>query len=184
MTQRCYGSLVTISKLRDTLPRKTLVHLIQSLVFPHITYCLPAWAPPTQQQRHRIDKVLNFATRIVTRKHRHEHISTARRELGWMPFSTIVEYRDHMLVHSMVHQEQGPQRLKDLISYRADVSERTTRTTTAGLLETYRCRLEATKLTVPVRAVRKWNTLDSDVRGNTSANSFKKCVKGILMSSL
>ena len=71
VTKRCYGSLLTINKLRDTLPRRTLVHLIQSLVFTHITYCLPAWAPPTQQQRHRIDKVINLATRIVTKKRRH-----------------------------------------------------------------------------------------------------------------
>ena len=48
VTKRCYNSLLTINKLRDTLPRKTLVHLIQSLAFTHITYCLPAWAPPTQ----------------------------------------------------------------------------------------------------------------------------------------
>ena len=77
VTKRCYGSLLAISKLRDTLPQRTLVHLIQSLVFTHITYCLPAWAPPTQQQRHRIDKVINLATRIVTKKRRTDHITAA-----------------------------------------------------------------------------------------------------------
>ena len=138
VTKRCYGGLLTINKLRDTLQRKTIVHLIQSLVFPHVTYCLPAWAPPTQQQRHRIDKIVNFATRIVTRKRRNEHISAARQELGWMPFSALIDLRDSVLMHSIVHLDQGPQRLKALLSYRSDVSERTTRSTSAGLLETHR----------------------------------------------
>ena len=184
VTKRCYGSLLTLNKLKDTLPRKTLVHLIQTLVFPHITYCLPAWAPPTQQQRDRIDKVINFATRVVYRIRRHEHISAARRELGWMPFKTIIDYRDSVLVHSIVHQDQGPQRLKDIISYRADVSERTTRSTAAGQLETRRCRLESTRMTVPVRSVRMWNELDCVTRGNSNAGSFKKRVKATLMSAL
>ena len=46
--QRNETVLQQSNKRRDTLPRKTLVHLTQSLAFTHITYCLPAWAPPTQ----------------------------------------------------------------------------------------------------------------------------------------
>ena len=183
VTKRCYGALLTISKLRDTLPRKTIVHLIQSLVFSHshVTYCLPAWAPPTQQQRHRIDKIVYFATRIVTRKRRNEHILVARQELGWIPFSALIDLRDSVLIHSIVHQDQGPQRLKALLSYRSDVSERTTRSTSAGLLETHRCRLEATKMTVPYRAVRKWK-LDKHIRDNDSAKSFRKRVQAMLIN--
>ena len=182
VTKRCYGSLVTISKLRDTLPRKTVVHLIQALVFPLITYCLPAWAPPTRQQRQRIEKVINFAARIVTRKRRYEHISTARRALGWLPFEATIDYRDIMLMHSIIHQDQGPQRLKNLVTYRADVSERATRSTAAGQLETHRCRLEATRMMVPVRAVHAWNGLDRMVRENSCAGAFKGEIKAKLLS--
>ena len=182
VTKRCYNSLLTINKLRDTLPRKTLVHLIQSLAFTHITYCLPAWAPPTQQQRHRVDKAINFTTRIVTRKRRHEHISAARRELGWMQFDAVIDYRDSVLMHSIVHRDQGPQRLKAFVSHRADISQRATRASSAGLLETRRCRLEATKMSVPDRAVRAWNRLPASVRGSTTC-SFKKHVKRALLEA-
>ena len=148
VSRRCYGGLITLSKLRGTLPRKTLVQLIQSLVFPHITYCLPAWAPPTQQQRHRVDKIINFATRLVTNKRRHEHVTAARKELGWMPFCALIDYRDAVLMHSAVFCDDGPERLKSLVSYRADVSERQTRATSSGQLETCRCKLESTRMTV------------------------------------
>ena len=160
------------------------MHLIQSLVFTHVTYCLPAWAPPTQEERHRIDNVINLAARIVTKKRRQDHITAARRELGWMSFGALIEYRDSVLMHAIVPQDEGPQRLKALIKHRADVSERETRASTAGQLETCCCRLEATRMTVPVRAVRMWNRLDNTVRENSVAKSFRKSVRAVVMTEL
>ena len=93
VVQRCYSSLITISKIRDTLP-KTTVHLVRSLVFPHVTYCLPAWAPPTKRERLRMEKVVNYAARVVTRKRKFDHISRAKRELGWLSFEHTNDYRD------------------------------------------------------------------------------------------
>ena len=142
VAQRCYGSLVTIGKFRDTLPRKTLEHLIRALVFPHLFYCLPAWAPSTKQERQRIEKVINFAIRTVTRKRKFDHVSVARKQLGWMTFETLIHYRDCALIHSLLHQSQAPERLVAIVSYRADVSERSTRTTEARLLQVPRVRLE------------------------------------------
>ena len=99
-----------------------------------------------------------------------------------MSLDALIEFRDAMLMHSIVHQDQGPQRLKALVSYRSDVSERKTRATAAGLLETHRCNLEVTKVTVPVRPMRKWNELQCLVRQNDSAYSFKKFVRARLMT--
>ena len=100
-----------------------------------------------------------------------------------MPFSALIDPRDSVLMHSIVHQDQGPQRLKALLSYRSDVSERTTQSTSAGLLEIHRCRLEATKMAVPYRAVRKWNELDKHVRDNDSVKSFRKRVQAMLIKN-
>ena len=68
VVQRCYGTLINMSKISGMLPKKTLIRLIKSLVFSLIVYCLPAWVPLTQKQRDRIQKVINFAVRIVFRK--------------------------------------------------------------------------------------------------------------------
>ena len=101
-----------------------------------------------------------------------------------MSFGALIDYRDSVLMHAIVHQDQGPQRLKALIKYRADVSERETRASTAGQLEMRRCRLEATRMTVPVRSVRRWNRLENIVRENSAANAFKKCFRAVVMSEL
>ena len=39
-------------------------------------------------------------------------------------------------------------------------------------------------MTVPVRSVRRWNRLENIVRENRVANSFKKCVRAVVMSEL
>ena len=82
VVKRCFGILITLRKISFTLPKSTLKTLLQSLVFPHLTYCLPAWAPPTISLRRRIDKVINFATRVVMKKRKFDHI-TGRNLAGY-----------------------------------------------------------------------------------------------------
>lgn len=94
----------------------------------------------------------------------------------------MIDYRDSVLMHSIVHQDQGPQRLKEFVSYRADISERATRASSAGLLGTRRYRLEAARMSVPDRAVRAWNRLPASVRSSTTC-SFKMNVKRALLEA-
>ena len=89
-------TLITVSNISGMLPKKTLIRLKESLVFSHIAYCLPAWVPPTQKQRDRIQKVINFAVRIVFKKKKWDHFSEPRKKLGWMDFETQVKYRHIM----------------------------------------------------------------------------------------
>ena len=153
VVQRCYGTLITISKIRDMLPKKTVIHLIESLVFSQIVYCLPAWAPSTQSQRHRIQKVINFAVRIVFRKKKSDRISEYREKLGWMDFETLLKYRDSMCMYQLLHHPDAPEGPKRDIQLRADVSTRRTRATSHGRLQTTRCKLSMSKAMFPVRAV-------------------------------
>ena len=79
VVQRCFGCLLAINKLRHVLPTATLKSLIESLIFPHIRYCLPAWAPITAAQRQRLEKVINFAVRVVTGLRRRDHVTPSRK---------------------------------------------------------------------------------------------------------
>ena len=64
------------------------------LVFPIITYCLPAWAPKTVGMRKRIEKVLNFAIRTVTGLRKFDQVSRARSDLDWLTFAEMIDLRD------------------------------------------------------------------------------------------
>ena len=181
--QRCYGIPVTLKKLCDTLPPSTMETLIRTLVMPHVIYCLPAWAPPTQHLKQRINKMLNFAIRIITRKRWSDHVSAARKQLGWLSFYETIEYRDCVLLHRLVHRSDTPHNLRSLVRTRANISERTTRATADGTLHVPRCRLEITHKTVPVRALRSWNRLPNETRRNSNFVTYRTRVKAMYATS-
>ena len=182
VVKRCFGILITLRKISFTLPKSTLKTLVQSLVFPHLTYCLPAWAPPTISLRRRIDKVINVAMRVVMKKRKFDHITESKKELGWLTFEKIIEEKDYQLNHRLVTTEDAPEKLKSLVRYRSDVSERDTRASLSSVLHTRRCRLEATRRSVPHRPIQAWNGLPADIRRVVDAKEFKGLVRAMLVS--
>ena len=182
VVKRCFGILITLKKLSLTLPKSTLTTLVRALAFPHITYCLPAWAPATMALRQRVDKVINFAARVVTKKRKYDHISDSKEQLGFPLFENILKERDCTLIHRLINRQDAPENLKSLVEYRADVSERETRETLSSALHAPRCRLEATRRSVPVRPIQAWNSLPVDLRRVVNARRFKKALKAVLVS--
>ena len=172
--QKCYGGLITLKKISTSLPNKTVLRLVQSLVMPHINYCLPAWAPPTQALRHRVDKAINFAARVITGKRKFERISNIREELGLDKFDFVIQQRDCAYVHKAIYNDRAPENSKKLMTLRADAQVRPTRATVDTTLEIQRCRLEATKRTAPARLIATWNGLPNTLRAVTQPKMFTR----------
>lgn len=72
VVRRCFHVLVGLSKLRHKIPSVTKKLLIEALVFPHLTYCCTVWGGCSTVHRNRLQKVINFAARIVTGLRRRE----------------------------------------------------------------------------------------------------------------
>ena len=65
IVQRCYCVLVCLARNRHKLPKCVRRLLVESLVFPHIRYCITVWGSCTAAQRRRVQKAINFGVRIV-----------------------------------------------------------------------------------------------------------------------
>ena len=173
VAQRCNRTIASIRKLN--FPKDISQKVIQALVFPFVTYCLPAWAPSTQKQRKRIQKVLNFAVRTATGLRKYDHVSQSRRDLGWMSFEEMIAMRDAQRIHFIMWNDESSQQIKSLIETRAQVSERQTRSTVdESVLQIPRCRLQTTKMMFPHRAVMTWNGLPRNLRRGSMAALKKK----------
>ena len=180
VVKRCFGTLLAINKLKDVLPKTTVKTLVQSLVFPHFLYCLPAWAPHTEKQRKRVEKVINFGTRIVTGKKRRDHITESRQQLGWLSFAETIQLRDSIKIHRLINRADGPLAVRAMVSARSDISSRSTRATNAGMIQTSSTRpprLETTKKAFPYRAVNTWNLLPASAKNCPGSLTFKKHVR-------
>ena len=149
--------------------------MIQALMFPLITYCLPAWAPGTVALRNRIQKAINFGVRVSSGLQKRNHVTQARKDLKWMTFNEWIDLRDAQRIQSIIFNERAPKALKSLVEKRSQTSQRTTRAVTDGLiLSAARCRLESTKRSFPYRAVQMWNSLPRSVREKSSAAAFRR----------
>ena len=75
VVSKCTGSLCQINRVKHLFDRSTLITIINSLVFSKLFYCSSIWSSTTKKNIARLQKVQNFAARIVTGARRYEHIT-------------------------------------------------------------------------------------------------------------
>ena len=135
VVQRCYCVLVSLARIRHKLPKCVRRLLVESLVFPHIRYCLTVWGGCTTTQRQRVQKAINFGGRIVTGLSRRDHVTPSLRELGWPSICELITERDIATVRHLTTSADAPELLRCRVVRRSDVSLRRTRDSDGGQLE-------------------------------------------------
>ena len=153
---RCYSLLVGLAKLSHRLPYETKKLLVEALVFPHINYCCTVWGGCSASQKHRVQKAINFAARVVTGLARRDHVTPALNALGWSRFEGMLERRHVALIRKLISPD-APPALAQLIRPRSDVSQRCTRASCRNQLELPRVKTERARRSFPYRAVYAWN---------------------------
>ena len=133
---------VTIKKLLNALlyapsqypPSRHLYRLWFSPTSRIACQCRPTIMSSAPEDR----RVLNFATRVITKKGKYDHPTEARQHLNWLPLDAMIQLRDCILIHRLINQADAPSNLKSLVEYHADVSQRTTVASTDSLLNSRR----------------------------------------------
>jgi len=179
VVKKCNALLISLYRFRHHFTQDMLKLLIETHVFPHILYCLSVWGGAAKNQSGRIQKVINFAARVVTGARRRDRISPALRALGWDRFEGLVEVRDLIKVYKALHHELGPPAVRGMFVARSAVSSRVTRSTEAGHLELPRYDLTVARRTFRYRATVAWNRLPLSVAESRSLTIFKHAIKDI-----
>ena len=173
IVQRCYATLSGLAKFSRQLPQEVKKLIIEALVFPHITYCATVWAACDATQRKRIQKIINYAARIVKCCRRHQHITPHLAELNWPRVERLVTERDLAMTYRLLNSTHAPSHLRDLLRRRDDVSERETRGSVAGLLQLPQVQRELARRSFSFRAVAGWNAAPADVRNASTPGAFR-----------
>ena len=96
----CTSSLCQINRIKYILDRQTIIAVIKALVFSKLFYCSSVWANSSKRNLEKLQRVQNFAARIITGTKKNEHISPVLRELNCLPIHLAVQYRE--LPHTCV----------------------------------------------------------------------------------
>ena len=98
VVQKCSGNLIALIHAKHSLPKRAIKPLVNALVISTIRYCLSIYGTCTKTEINRIQKIINFAARVISGRKKYEHISDVLRELQWLSAAQLVSYHRVSLI--------------------------------------------------------------------------------------
>jgi hypothetical protein len=180
----CFALLRMVRQIRDRLDKPSMLLLCNAVIIPRVDYCNSLLTGCTKAATVKLQRVINLAARSICRVQRHEHVTPALRELGWLP----IEARVVMKVATMVFKSKSglapKYLLKSLVEYRPRRALRSA-SSTATLLVLGTARTIAGRRAWSVAAPRIWNSLPEVLRESVmDYNDFLCQLRNYLMTSV
>ena len=94
VVSKCTKSLCLINRVKHILDSRTLIVIINALVFSKLYYCSSVWANTSK----KLQTEQNFAARIVTGTRKYDHITPVLQQLKWLPVSYTLRYKDAVML--------------------------------------------------------------------------------------
>ena len=122
--------LKQINRIKHILDRKTLLVLINSFVFSKLQYCLTVWSNTSNSNIDKLQKVQNFAGRIILGLRKYDHISDGLLSLKLLPTREKLILNDATMMHKCINKLVLDY-LADVFKLRSQVHNRQTRSSGA-----------------------------------------------------
>ena len=174
----CTGSLCQINRVKYLLDKQTMTTLINALVFNKLYYCSSVWANTSRKNLDKLQKIQNFAARILTGTNKYQHISPVLQDLNWLPVCLNVKLREGVMAFWCV-KGFAPLYLSEKFVKRSDVHSNRTRN--RDKLQIPKCKSTSGQRTFYYRAVTAWNSMPEDLRNCVSIGDFKKKLQALLL---
>ena len=180
LTSSLLSTLSQINRVRHLFDKKTLLIILNSLVFSKLFYCSSVWSGTTKQNIHKLQLIQNFAARILTNNRKFDHISPVLRDLGWLSVTDMLTYRNQVMMFKCLNGLVPPY-LNNKLVKRSEIHSRVTRQ--ADDINLVKCRTSIAQRSFFYHAAKTWNSLPHSVKNVTSLPTFKKSIKKYLKSS-
>ena len=122
----CMSRLGQINRVKHVFDKRTLLTIINSLVFSKLFYCSNVWANTSKCNINKLQAMQNFACRIVSGARKYDHITPSCKELNWLPVANQLYYRSATIAFKCM-TDHAPECLSSKFVKRARVSGRSTR---------------------------------------------------------
>ena len=170
----CLLKLKQINRIKHLLDRKTLLLVMNSFVFSKLLYCSTVWSNTSNSNIAKLQKVQNFAGRIILGLRKYDHISDGLRSLNWLPIKERLILNDATMMHKCINK-LVPDYLVDMFKLRSHVHNRQTRSSSA--LDIPLCHLSTGQRSFAYRGAKLWNSLNSNIKGELNLILRKNSVK-------
>ena len=173
----CYGHLRSIIQIRPYLTKSTAHTTVQSLISSRLDYCNSLLAELPQYLIHKLQKVQNWAARIVLNVKKHDSISVHLHQLHWLTVKFRIKFKINLPVYRSLNR-QAPSYLTTMLNYQQH-QHTTTLARKSYMLQEKRSKLVSMgDRAFSVVAPKYWNELPDDIRNiELPLDIFKKKLK-------
>ena len=179
IASKCLFKLYQINRIKHLLDRKTLLLVINSFVFSKLQYCSTVWSNTSSSNIDKLQKVQNFAGRIILGLRKYDHISDGLRSLKWLPIREKLILNDATMMHKCINK-LVPDYLADMFKSRSQVHNRQTRS--SGALDIPLCRLSTGQRSFAFRGAKLWNSLNDNIKSLKCPRNFRRHLANVLLS--
>ena len=148
-------------------------------IVPELYYCSPVWSNTSKKNISKLQKVQNFACRIITGKRKFDRIAPVLREPRWLPVTSFLKNTLGVLAFTCV-KGLAPSYLCHRFKTRACVHDCNTRYKNNLNISAYKS--ASGQRTFLFRAMSFWNSLPCEIRECDSLPIFKRHLKEFLSS--
>lgn len=169
--KKTWSMVMFINRIKDNLSVNARRIALQSLVLSRINYGITIWGSTTATQRHRVQKIQNFAAKVALGGGaKYDHVTPFLIKLGWLKVDYKYKY------------ELGTTLYKNI---KGTTPRHTLRTPTVGEIRTLPTRQQQnlyepkTNTSTGARSIlvagpKLWNSLPENVRTASTLPTFKK----------
>jgi len=159
----CFYHIRRLRQIRHYVSRKVLKQLVTSLVLSRLDYCNAVLAGLPASTLMPLQRAQNAAAHLVLGLDRRSSITTALRDLHWLPVKHRITFKVATLMHQALHSRCPPY-LADLVAFSSTDSHRQLRSITTRAAAIQRTQTQFGRRAFSVCGPDVWNCLPPSVR--------------------
>ncbi|XP_071807967.1 uncharacterized protein [Asterias amurensis] len=182
VTSLCKGlnyQMRNISRIRRFLDKDTCHLVVRALILTRLDYGNALLFGSNSADIQRLQRLQNWAAKLVCRAQKHDHAKPYLQYLHWLPIRERITFKILVYVYKCLNNT-APGYLSSCLSlHRPGRSSLRSASDTTRLLEPNSIKLlkSASIRTFSHFAPHTWNALSPSIRKSDSLRTFKKCIK-------
>ena len=175
LSKAVYLEIRRLKQISKFVSESCLKTLAASFILSRLDYCNALYKNLNKYQIEQIQKLQNFAAKVVLSKSMYEHVTPCLVELHWLPVMFRIDYKIAVLTFKCLHG-LAPEYLSDLIEVYQP--SRNLRSASQNLLKKKTVKfVRLGEKSFSFSAPEVWNSLPLSLRNESSLNVFKKNLK-------
>ena len=114
LTSNLFTVLCQISKIRNKLTKEATQIVIQALVLSKLDYCNSLLLGAPDYNIHKIQRIQNFAARIVFNRSKYDHTTPLFKSLHWLPVCEHIVFKIAVFMYKCTH-DLAQKYLQDIV---------------------------------------------------------------------